>query len=273
MTEVGFGQQLRQDCKLLGSWCTFASFASAEVMTHLGLDFVVLDLQHCEWTMSHFPAILGAFRNSKPVPVVRIPEVNYHSINWLFDQGVRAILAPMVNSVEIARKAVEGAKFPPVGKRSFGPYRAAEYSFGVNEYMPQADALATLIIQIESIDAARNIDDILGLPGVDAIFMGPNDLAFSMLREGESFFSSASGTVGAAQWTGFARTPEVMEVCRHVLRRCQAAGMPFGTTASSIEEAGLWLDQGAKFMTFGSDFLFMREGAKRLLTVSETEKG
>src|SRR5436190_1563017 len=107
MTEPGFGAQLREERKLLGGWCTFSSFASAEVMTLLGYDFLVLDLQHCELTMSHFPAILGAFRNAKPVPVVRIPEVNYHSINWLFDQGVRAILAPMVNSVDIARKAVE----------------------------------------------------------------------------------------------------------------------------------------------------------------------
>jgi 2-keto-3-deoxy-L-rhamnonate aldolase RhmA len=255
----------------LGAWCTFASFASAEVMTHLGLDFLVLDLQHCELAMSHFPAILGAFRKNKPAPVVRIPEVNYHSINWLFDQGVRAILAPMVNSAEIARKAVEASKFPPVGRRSFGPYRAAQYSFAVSEYMSQADALATLIVQIESIDGARNIDDILALPGVDAIFMGPNDLAFSMLREGESLFSS-SGKAAAAQWTGFARTPAVMEMCEHVLRRCQAAGMPFGTTASSIEEARLWLDRGARFMTCGSDFLFMREGAKRMLTASQTDK-
>lgn len=269
MNEVGFGRRLRGDKKLLGSWCTFASFASAEVMTQLGFDFLVLDLQHCELTMSHFPAILGAFRNLCPVPIVRVTEVNYHSINWLFDQGVPAVLVPMVNSVEVARRAVEAAKFAPLGRRSFGPYRAAQYSFGVNDYMPHADELATLIIQIESADAARNVDEILAVPGVDALFMGPNDLAFSMLQPGQSLFSASSGKEGASQWSGFARTPEVLELCERVLRRCQAAGMPFGMTASSIDEANLWLDKGAQFMTFGSDFLFMREGAKHLLRCAE----
>jgi 4-hydroxy-2-oxoheptanedioate aldolase len=206
------------------------------------------------------------------VPVVRVPEVNYHAINWLFDQGAPAVLAPMVNSVEVARMAAAAAKFPPVGRRSFGPYRAARYSFGVNEYMPRADALATLIIQVESVEAARNIDDLLAVPGIDAVFMGPNDLAYSMLKPGQSLFSAASGKEGAAQWTGFARTPEVLEVCDYVLRRCQAAGVPFGMTSSSMDEAKLWLDKGARFMTFGSDFLLMREGAKHLLDPPRTER-
>ena len=265
MNELGFGGRLRGEKRLLGGWCTFASFASVEVMTQVGFDFLVLDLQHCELTLTHFPTILGAFRGSSPTPIVRVPEVNYHSINWLFDQGAPAILAPMVNSAELARKAVEAAKFPPLGRRSFGPYRAAQYSFGVNEYMPRANELATLIIQIESADAALRVDEILAVPGVDAVFMGPNDLAFSMLEPGQSLFSPAARKEGAGQWTGFARTPQVLELCELVLRRCQAAGIPFGMTASSLEEANLWFDKGAQFMTFGSDFLFIREGARHML--------
>jgi 2-keto-3-deoxy-L-rhamnonate aldolase RhmA len=269
MSEKGFAEQLRDGAKWLGAWCTFASFASAEVMTHLGLDFVVLDLQHCELTMAQFPSILGAFRDPKPFPVVRVSEVNYHAINWLLDQGVRAIMAPMVNSPEAAQMAVDAAKFPPIGRRSFGPYRAAGYSFAVNEYMPRADELAALIIQIESAEAARNVDEILSIPGIDAVFMGPNDLAFSMLQKGQSYSSfrgSASPEGGASQWTAFARTPEVLALCEHVMNRCHAVGMPFGMTAGSMEEARSWLDKGAQFVTFGSDFLFMRAGAKHLMS-------
>jgi 4-hydroxy-2-oxoheptanedioate aldolase len=269
MDHVGFAHQLRSGKKFLGSWCTFASFASTEVMTHLGLDFVVLDLQHCELTLADFPAILGAFRAPAPVPVVRVGEVDYHAINWLFDQGVPAILVPMVNSVVAARKAIDAAKFPPLGKRSFGPYRAAAYSFGVTDYMPHADELATLIVQIEDAEAARNVDDILALRGIDAVFMGPNDLAFSMLAPGQSLFTAASSAAeGAAQWTGFARTPEVLGLCEHVMNRCNAAGIPFGMTAASYDEAQHWFQKGARFMTFGSDFLFMRAGAKALMQPS-----
>ncbi len=276
MEHKGFAKQLREEGKLLGAWCTFASFSSAEVMTHLNFDFLVLDLQHTELTLSQFPGILGAFPGPRPVPVIRVPEVNYHSINWLLDQGVRAILAPMVNSVEAARRAVDAAKFPPIGKRSFGPYRAARYSFEVDDYMTRADELATLIVQIENVDAARDVDEILAIPGIDAVFMGPNDLAFSMLREGQSFFGNAKsgpGAGGVSQWTGFARTPEVLDVCDHVMRRCQAAGIPFGMTSASMEEAQHWLAKGAQFMTFGSDFLFMRAGAKAMMNAPKPPAG
>lgn len=261
-----FKTQLREGRGLLGAWCSFASFASAEVMTNLGFDFLVLDMQHCEITQAQFPGILGAFGQGGPAAVVRAPKNDYHIINWLFDQGVDAVLVPMVNSVEEARKAVDAAKFPPLGRRSFGPYRAASYSFNAQRYMAEADERATLIIQIESEEAARNIDQILAVPGIDGVFVGPNDLAFSMLKPGESFSKPSEGgsADGAKQWTAFARTPEVLALCDHVLERAKAANIPFGMTSGSIEEARQWLGKGASIMTFGSDFLFIRAGAKHL---------
>src|SRR5438309_6366986 len=85
-----FGNKLREGRGLLGAWCSFASFASAEVMTNLGFDFLVLDMQHCEITQAQFPGILGAFKEGGPTPMVRAPKNDYHIINWLFDQGVGA---------------------------------------------------------------------------------------------------------------------------------------------------------------------------------------
>src|SRR5262249_34116103 len=154
---------------------------------------------------------LGAFCEGGPAVVVRAPKNDYHFINWLFDQGVNAVLVPMVNSVEDARRAVQAAKFPPLRGRSFGPYRAATYSVNAQRYMAEADERSTLIIQIESAEAARNAEAIMAVPGIDAVFVGPNDLAFSMLQPGQSFSKPSSGSGaadGAAQWTAFARTPE-----------------------------------------------------------------
>jgi 4-hydroxy-2-oxoheptanedioate aldolase len=267
-----FGSKLREGRGLLGAWCSFASFASAEVMTNLGFDFLVLDMQHCEITQAQFPGILGAFHEGGPTAVVRAPKNDYHIINWLFDQGVGAVLVPMVNSVEDARRAVEAAKFPPLGRRSFGPYRAATYSFNAPRYMAEADERSTLIIQIESADAASHAEEIMAVPGIDAVFVGPNDLAFSMLKPGQSFSKPTEGSGaadGARQWTAFARTPEVLALCDEIFVKAKAANMPFGMTSGSIEEARGWLAKGASLMTFGSDFLFIRAGANALCTMPE----
>ena len=227
-------------------------------MALAGYDFLVLDMQHTEITQSHFPALFGAFGDGRPWPVVRAAQNDYHLINWLFDQGAAGVLVPMTNSPADAARAVQAAKFPPVGRRSFGPFRAAKYGSSLESYIPQADDLATLIIQVEDAKAAENIDDILNVKGIDAVFMGPNDLAYSMLKPGETIKANAGA------WSAFARTPEVLDLCAHVMNRCKAAGMPFGTTTGSLDEAFEWLDRGATFATFGSDFFFMRDGVRHL---------
>ena len=260
-----FSERLRTG-GAIGSWCSFSSFASAEVMAQLGFDFLVLDMQHCEITQSQFPGLFGAFRESPPYAVVRAAQNDYHLINWLFDQGAAGVLVPMVNSPSAARHAVAAAKFPPLGRRSFGPHRAASYSKRAREYMTDADALSTLIVQIESGDAVARIDQILAVPGIDAVFMGPNDVAFSMLKRGESHasFGTPNQGAGAQQWTGFARTPAVLALCDQVREAAARASIPFGMTAASADEACQWLRKGAQFVTFGSDFVFLQSGATHL---------
>ncbi len=242
----------------LGAWCGFASFASVEMMTLFPFDFLVLDMQHCEVTPGHIPALLGPFAPcARPFPVVRPPQNDYHVINWLLDQGAAGILVPMVNSADDARRAVQAAKYPPLGRRSFGPFRAARYGTRLAEYMAEAGGTA-LIVQVEDARGAREIDTILSVPGIDAVFMGPNDLAYSLLKPGESMQGDSN------QWSAFARTPEVLDLCAYVMERSRAAGIPFGMTASSMEDARAWLARGASFVTYGSDFLFLRKGAEAL---------
>ena len=124
--------------------------------------------------------------------------------------------------------------------------------------MAVADQAATLIIQIESAGAVRDIDAILEVKGIDGVFMGPNDLAYSMLRPGEAIQANPG------EWSAFARTPEVIDLCCHVSERCKNAGVPFGTTTGSMDEARLWLSRGANFVTYGSDFFFQRAGYQHL---------
>jgi 4-hydroxy-2-oxoheptanedioate aldolase len=259
---TSFAERLRSK-PLLGTWCTFASFASAEVMARLGFDFVVLDMQHGELSQAQFPALLGAFHEAGCTPVVRAPENRYHIINWLFDQGAPAVLVPMVNSPARARRAIAASKYPPTGRKSFGPLRASEYSARSSEYLAAGDAACTLIIQVESETAVNRIDEILAVPGIDAVFMGPNDLAFSRLGPGQTLGAARTPDSPTSGWTGFARTPEVLDLCERVRLAAATRGLPFGMTSASVQEAREWMARGA-FATFVSDFLFMQSGAAHL---------
>lgn len=242
----------------IGAWCNFASFACVELMSLLDFQFLILDMQHSEINLSDVPGLFGAFAPNGPYAMVRAPQNDYHAINWLLDQGAEGVMVPMVNSVEDARKAVSAAKFPPVGRRSFGPFRAARYGTLMAPYMNTADATATLVIQVEDAKAAENIDEILNIRGIDGVFMGPNDLAYSMLKPGQVMAGDAQ------QWSAFARTSEVMDLCEQVMHRCQAAKVPFGITTMSMAEAKDWLERGAQFVTFGSDFVLLRAGWQKL---------
>jgi 4-hydroxy-2-oxoheptanedioate aldolase len=241
---------------LQGTWCGFASVAAVEAMTTLGFDFLVLDLQHSEISLAHIPALLGAVRSGGTTAVVRAPRNDYHAINWLCDQGVDGVLAPMVNSLDDAVQAVRAAKYPPLGKRSFGPIRASRYGAALAGYMAEPDSHTALIVQIEDAAAIGDIDRIVATPGVDAVFMGPNDIAFSLLAPGEKMDGDAD------QWSAFARTPRVLDLCRSAMRACRRAGVPFGMTAANGAEARQWLDDGAQFVTFGSDAGFLRAGSR-----------
>jgi 2-keto-3-deoxy-L-rhamnonate aldolase RhmA len=261
MSFHAFHDLLNEGRPLLGSWCGFRSFSNAEAMATLGLDFLILETQHGEITLADFPALFGAFGRTPTVPVVRAPRNDYHAVNWLYDQGAPAVLVPMVNSPADARLAVEAAKFPPAGRRSFGPQRAGRYGTAVAEYMRASDERTTLIVQLEHYEAAERIGEILAIPGVDAVFMGPNDLALSMLEAGARPFDAASSDEG---WAAMFRNERVDAMCARVLEACLGAGKPFGITSGSIEEAGRWFAAGARFVTLGNEFLFLQAGARAM---------
>jgi 4-hydroxy-2-oxoheptanedioate aldolase len=202
--------------------------------------------------------LFGAFGPGRPWPVVRAAKNDYHLINWLFDQGAAWRASPHDQFRRGGKARSASIEISSLGQRSFGPFRAARYGSRLDTYMPTADKAATLIVQLENLWAAEHIRDILAVQGIDAVFMGPNDLAYSMLQPGETLKADTG------QWSAFARTPAVMEICANVMEECRAAGMPFGMTAGSMAEARDWIDRGASFATFGSDFSFMRAGAQHL---------
>jgi 4-hydroxy-2-oxoheptanedioate aldolase len=163
----------------LGAWLSLPSVATARVMARLGFDWLVVDMEHSAQSpilMADMVATIADAGTS--APMVRVPYNSVEWFKWALDAGAWGVVVPMVNSREEVQRAVEFSKYPPLGNRSiggvFGPY-----GFGTTDrpsYEQVANDEILMIIQIESIQALQNLDEILSVPGIDVAFVGPNDL-------------------------------------------------------------------------------------------------
>jgi len=161
-------------------WLTGTSPSHAEVIGRLGYDSVVIDMQH---TMASFESVancLLALAGTGTTVIVRVPGNDSSMIQRLLDAGADGIMCPLVNTVEEAQRFVNAVRYPPLGKRSVGAYRTTE---GMIDYFRSANREVFAIVQIETVEALANAEDIAAVEGLDMIFPGPGDLAVSHGRE------------------------------------------------------------------------------------------
>jgi 4-hydroxy-2-oxoheptanedioate aldolase len=225
----------------------------ADIFAREGYDAVVFDGQH---GMFDDNAMARGFAvvSSIGVPVIgRIPVGNFAMAARFLDLGAAGVIAPMINSAEDARQLVAFTKFPPVGERSWGPARAlALTGLTPAEYFKQANDFSLVVAMIETREAIAAVDDILAVPGLDGVFLGPSDLSIT-LSNGASFNPTA---------------PEVDAAFKHVLARAKAAGKfcgAFGTTPARAAELG---KQGYQLITVSGDFAIIKDAAKGALATA-----
>jgi 4-hydroxy-2-oxoheptanedioate aldolase len=154
------------------------SVAAIEAVKGLDYDSLALDMQHSSLTEEDVFKCVLALGDSPATLMVRLPGFVPGLAMRLLDAGVEAVVAPQVDTREQAQAVVEGTKYPPLGNRSFGPYRAARGQSMV-DYVKTANDQTITFIQIESKTAVENLDSIVSVPGVDAVFIGPADLSLS----------------------------------------------------------------------------------------------
>lgn len=219
-----------------GGWLTVANPMIAEIMAGAGLDWVVIDTEHGGFGNEGLQTDLVAFNGSPTVPIVRVPWNDAVMIKQVLDMGADGILIPMVNTPDEARAAVAACKYPPQGTRGFGPRRASDYGRKVDEYVAQANQSLIVIPQIEHVDAVAKIDDILAVPGIDVVCLGPTDLSGSagVLRQFEH--------------------PTVAAAIKTVLTAAQKRKLPacLGVIRPD-EETRKWIGLGANFMVTCED--------------------
>jgi len=227
----------------IGGWLQLGNAHSAEMMASAGFDWLCLDMQHGLIDYGDLRFMLPAISTTDVTPLVRVAGNIPSQIMKVLDAGAMGVIVPLVNSREEAAAAVAACRYPPGGTRSFGPIRAALY--GGRGYAAEANGEIACIVMVETKEAVANLEAIVTTPGVDGVYIGPNDLALAlgMPPRGDTHDEPHASTVA-----------RILDVCkRHK--------MPIGIHASSPEFIRLRLEAGFNFVPAGSDAGFIGAGA------------
>lgn len=238
---------------VVNGWLAIANSFSAETMAHQGWDSLTIDLQHGVVDYQAMIPMLQAISTTDTVPVVRVPWLEPSFLMKALDAGAYGVICPMVNTAEDARKLVAYTHYAPRGCRSFGPVRALLY--GGADYPQQANDTIVTFAMIETATALGNLDDILSVPGLDAIYIGPSDLSLAL---------GCTPTFDDLD-------PKAAEAVEHILARAKAHGIVAGIHNGTTQAALKRIAKGFQFVTIGSDARLMAAGARQI--VSEMRAG
>jgi 4-hydroxy-2-oxoheptanedioate aldolase len=241
-------QTLLNGKSAINGWLAIPSAFSAEVMAHQGWDSLTIDLQHGLIGYADAVSMLQAISTTSTVPMVRCSWLDEGSIMKLLDAGAYGVICPMINSADEARRFVSACRFPPYGRRSIGPIRASLY--GGPDYQQHANGEVLTFAMIETREGLDALDDILDVPGLDGIYVGPSDLAASMGRDARLDPTD----------------PLVVETMKDIARRVRAKGLIAGVHNLTPAYARTMLDAGFQLVTVYSDVRLLNAKAAEVLS-------
>ena len=236
----------------LGVSMTIADPFVAEVIGGAGFDFVLIDTEHAPITVDQLQMLLIALRTSASTVFVRPAANDATLIKQILDLGAEGVVVPEVDDAASCATAVAATRYPPLGRRGFGPRRAARLDGGRPAYVARANDEVAALVMVESAAAVANIDALLQTPGLDGIMVGPADLAVSLGHLGD--FDH----------------PDIRAAITDVRAACQRNSVPFGIFAATEQAARLWAGQGASFMTIGADMQFLDQGLAKSRALAES---
>ncbi|MGM9490708.1 HpcH/HpaI aldolase family protein [Ideonella sp. YS5] len=229
-------------------WLAIPNGFSAEVMAHQGWDSLTIDMQHGVVDYQAMVSMLQAISTTPTVPVVRVPWLEPGILMKTLDAGAYAVICPMVNTREDAQKLVAWTNYAPRGTRSFGPVRATLY--GGADYPQHANDTVVRFAMIETRQALDNLDDILSVEGLDAVYIGPSDLSLSLGCR--PVFDDLD--------------PDAAQAVDHILGRAKAHGVVAGIHNGTPESALARIAKGFQFVTISSDARLIAAGAQQVIS-------
>ncbi|HEY9053211.1 MAG TPA: aldolase/citrate lyase family protein [Rectinemataceae bacterium] len=222
----------------------------SEAMAYFGYEAIWIDGEHGAFDKEKILQSIVATEAGGAASFVRVAGNDPFLLKPVLEMGPDGIIVPMVSTPEEARRVVEACRYPPRGRRGFGPRRAARYgAISTAEYVAAAEAELIVTIQIEHVDGVENLPGILAVPGIDAVVIGPFDL------------SASAGLLGMVD------DPRMYGYYERAVAECKRARIPVGVSIGPADESYMasWARRGLDFIFCGDELAFMAMGAKRTL--------
>lgn len=236
-----------EDRAAVNGWLAIANSFSAETMAHQGWDTLTIDLQHGVVDYQAMVTMLQAISTTPTVPLVRVPWLEPGILMKTLDAGAYGVICPMVNTREDAQKLVAWTTYAPRGTRSFGPVRALLY--GGADYPIHANDTIVRFAMIETAQALDNLDAIMSVEGLDAVYVGPSDLSLAL---------GCNPTFDDVD-------PPVAQAIDHILERAKAHGLVAGIHNGRADVAKARIAKGFRFTTISSDARLLAAGSQQIL--------
>ena len=232
---------------VLNSFLSIPNTFTAEIMSEQGYDALTIDYQHGMIGFNDLFTMLQSIRNSGVTPICRVSGLDHAVISKVMDAGALGVICPMINTRQQAEQLVQDCKYPPVGIRSFGPTRA-NFSVSSN-YFYEANEGTFCLAMIETQEAFDNLDDILSVPNLSGIYIGPADMSISYGLDPK--FDVEEEPVYS----------NIKLIAKKAKKYKKIAGIHNGTT----KYAKKMLKLGFSFVTISSDFRLMMTHAKNIV--------
>ena len=231
-------QALKEGKTVIGTMITeFRTPEIARMMAAAGFDFIFIDTEHSPFTLETVVDVVRVCRSVELVCLVRVPDAEYHPIARTLDAGADGLMIPRVETREVVEQIVQASKYPPWGVRGYG-LRAIITNYenaGVRDWIEWLNENTMIVIQIERRRAIENIDQLISVKGVDAAFIGPNDLSISL------------GVPGQLDH------PRMVEAIQGVVDACKRHDIASGIHVRDLQKLLYWKERGMRLLTYSTD--------------------
>lgn len=216
-----------------------------DIFCEVGFEFVWIEMEHSTIDKNIVQTLIMIAKGTSTPTFVRVPDNNPATVKPILEMGVAGIIFPLIKKVEDAELAVKSCKYPPYGIRGFGPRRSMRYGLiDKFEYIKNADSSIWVMLMIEHVDAVNNLDEILKIPEIDSLVIGPHDL---------------SGSIGIL---GHVEDEKVIDLAKKVIKKAKSANIPVGVSIPyNIDDVKKWIDRGIDFIELSGDLNFLTSSA------------